>query len=221
MNKLLKKIIIFLIIITITGCKTKSIEEKEKIVEDNDTEKIVEPVVEKTIPTNLGLYTLNNGIRTIVTEYESNFPQYQDLVSFETYFTKDNTLPNNNQKNLWNQYYETYKDIPNLKIGYHIKFTTDEGEVDKTITSPEDVESFFNYIQIYLYDDIHQESGWYSHVTKEDMKEETIFTSIKLTGSTKIDNISSPITLTVFSYQKGEKIFFDDNNSYQITIKRK
>ena len=111
MNKLLKKIIIFLIIITITGCKTKSIEEKEKIVEDNDTEKIVEPVVEKTIPTNLGLYTLNNGIRTIVTEYESNFPQYQDLVSFETYFTKDNTLPNNNQKNLWNQYYETYKDI--------------------------------------------------------------------------------------------------------------
>lgn len=221
MNNYLKKLIIFLIIITITGCNKNPSEEKEKIVEDNDTEKIVEPVVEKAIPTNLGLYTLNNGTRNIVTEYECNFPQYQDLVSFEVYFTKDNTLASNTQKNLWNQYYEAYKDIPNLKIGYHIKFTTDEGEVDKTITNPEDVESFFNYIQIYLYDDIHQDTSWYSHITKEDMKEETIFTSIKLTGSTKVDNISSPITLTAFSYQKDKKIYYDDSNSYQITIKRK
>lgn len=221
MNKIFKKIIIFLIIMTITGCNKNSTEKKEKIIEDNEIEKIVEPVVEKTIPTSLGLYNLNNGIRTIVTEYECNFPQYQDLVSLEVYFTKDNTLASNTQKILWNQYYEAYKDIPNLKIGYQIKFTTDEGEVNKTITNLEDVESISDYIQIYLYDDIHQESGWYSHVTKEDMKEETIFTSIKLTGSTKIDNVSSPVTLTVFSYQKDEKVYFDENNSYQITIKRK
>ena len=66
---------------------------------------------------------------------------------------------------------------------------------------------------IYLYDDIHQEDGaWYSHVTEEEFNENTILTSIKLTGSTLTNDINSDITLTVFTYDEDD---FDESNNYR------
>ena len=157
----------------------------------------------------------------LVSEYDCEFPQYQDIVSFETYYTSAQQLISGSQKDVWKHYFDTYKDIPNIKIGYKIGFTTNEREVNQIIINPGDVESFFEYIQVYLYDDIHQTGSWYSHVTKEEFNDETVFTSIKLTGSTKVDDIISPVTLVVFAYQPDGKMEPDENNSYQIVVKRK
>ena len=99
------------------------------------------------------------------------------------------------QVNLWNQYNE--KDS-NYKIGYIIEYKIEDREVRQVIYSPHDTEAIFNDIQVYLYDDIHQDKKAYSHVTNDDYDKDTVFTSIKLTASTNIDKVSSPITLKVF-----------------------
>lgn len=223
---MLKKIIIsFIFINTITGCsllKEQSVKPKQEKVQEKIEQDYADPYLEEE-PVNLGVYQNQSGTRTLITSFDSPLTVYQDIASFEVYYTKDTPLIGN-QKNLWNIYFQNYENASVYKIGYHINFETTSGIIDKTILSPSDVESFFDYIQIYLYDDINQNSSSYSHITKEEITEETILTSIKLTASTKIDEVTTPITLTVFTYKNGD---FDENNhyignsSYQIIINRK
>ena len=60
-------------------------------------------------------------------------------------------------------------------------------------------------------------------IDKDEYNESTLITSIKLTGSTKTDKITSDITLTAFTYDSDD---FDENNEYRgiskytTTIKR-
>jgi len=71
----------------------------------------------------------------------------------------------------------------------------------------------FDYVQLYLYDDVHKEIGaWYSHVTEEEYNEDTLLTSIKLTASTNIDKIISNITVIAFSYDEDD---FDEEGFYR------
>ena len=82
------------------------------------------------------------------------------------------------------------------------------------------------YLYVYLYDDINQEpNSYYNHLEPEDMKENTIFSSIKLFLAQEGEKITSPITLTVFTYNN-EKDFTEDNkyrgsSSYTIEIETK
>lgn len=118
---------------------------------------------------------------------------------------------------MWNQYCDEEK--TNLyRIGYIIEYKIDDREVRQVIFSPHDTEAIFNDIQVYLYDDIHQDKKVYSHVTKEGYNEDTVFTSIKLTASTNIDKISIPITLTVFVYEKENTS--KELGSYKVAIQR-
>ena len=82
------------------------------------------------------------------------------------------------------------------------------------------------YIYNYLYDDIHQPDGaWYSHVEENQVTNETIYSSIKLYAAEKTNEISSPITLTVFTYDTADDFdesgMYRGNSKYTITIKKK
>ena len=79
------------------------------------------------------------------------------------------------------------------------------------------------YLYNYLYDDIHQEDGvWYSHIEPEDMKENTIFSSIKLYSAQEGSKIKYPINLTVFTYDSNDDFnelgYYRGNSYYTITI---
>ena len=79
------------------------------------------------------------------------------------------------------------------------------------------------YLYPFMYDDINN-SGHYSHVTTKDVKDNTVYSSIKLYLHQKTKEITSPITLTAFTYN-GEDDFLDGhyrgNSSYTITINNK
>ncbi|MBQ8681399.1 MAG: hypothetical protein IJ509_00600 [Bacilli bacterium] len=223
---MLKKIILSLsIIIILTSCsfKEETSSPKQEKVGDIEEKDYVEPYADEN-PISLGLYLNENGTKTLISSYNSPLTQYQDIISLEVYYTKDGSFTGN-QKQLWHQYYQNYTNIDAYKIGYHIYFETNNDIIDKVILTPSDVESFFDYIQVYLYDDINQNSSWYSHITSEEVTDTTKLTSIKLTASTKIDEITSPITITAFTYDND--IDFDangqyrGNSSYQLTITRK
>ena len=97
------------------------------------------------------------------------------------------------------------------------------GEViSKNITSITNEYVFDPYFYVYLYDDIHQADGaWYSHITKEQDGKNTMYTSIKL-YLVKISRVTSPITLTAFTYDSEDDFDSDGNyrgnSKYQIKI---
>lgn len=214
-----RKVLYFLLLSCVLCSCTKEKSPTKEIIQDNEEKEFIEPYIDEN-PIQLGLYTSQENTKTLVDHLQVPWKQYQDMISLETYYTKESPLKGQ-QKDLWNQYYVTYSDIDSYKIGYHITFNTNEIHIDKNILVPSDVNSFFDYIQIYLYDDIHQNTSWYSHLKEEEITETTRFTSLKLTASTKIAEITSPITITVFTYHDKD---FDDqgnyrgNSHYQVTL---
>ena len=67
------------------------------------------------------------------------------------------------------------------------------------IKGPEDTEQNKDLIEVYLYDDVHVDGNWYSHLETSNMTNETIITSIKLTATAKQELIEKVI-LTTYLY---------------------
>ena len=231
----MKKILIILTVILLTGCTKENKINIENDKDNNETqitekENIEEPKEETYIDTNpikpgIYMYYGTQTDRKLLTEYTTPWSLNVDLCSLEIYYTNEENIPGTNQKKLWNTYKNNYESIENYRIGYNISFDTqNNGTINKNILSPKDTNEIYNYMQIYLYDDINQQDGaWYSHITEEEYTNNNILTSIKLTGSTQTNEITSDITLTVFTYDEDD---FDENNQYRgnsksiITIKR-
>jgi len=231
----MKKILIILVIILLTGCNkenTTKIENnsnntEEPIIENQEieTDKNKTYIDNNPIKPGIYMYYGSNTDRVLLKEYTTNWSLNIDLCSLEIYYTTDESIPGTNQKKLWNTYKNNYENIDNYRIGYKISFETQNNEkIEKYLLSPKDTNDIYDYMQIYLYDDINQQDGsWYSHITEEEYTNNSILTSIKLTGSTKTNEITSDITLMVFTYDEDD---FDENNEYRgisksiITIKR-
>lgn len=215
-----KILLLFSISFILIGCSNN--DEVNVIVNDNNN---IEPIKEEKIEEekiDIGMYLYTGSGRDLIDNYETDFILNQDLVSIEVYNTTISSLSNAKQKDLWYQYYDQFKSL-NPKIAYHIKFsTTDSGIIDKTIYSPSDTEDIYDYMQIYLYDDINQEDNtFYIHISEDEFNDNTILSSIKLTGSTKTDNINSDIELGAFMYTDINTDYYDTNNKYSVIISRK
>ena len=213
-----KILIITCLLLTLTSCsyKTQPINKKDnkKNITSNVKEEIKDTYIDNN-PITLGIYMYTNSStpRYKTNEYKNNWELNVDICSLEIFYTNEDQIPGTNFKNLWNNYYQNYTDINSYKIGYLIEFNTaNEGKIKKYIKSPQDTDSIYKYIQLYLYDDIHQDGGWYSHITENEYNNDSILTSIKLTGSTYIDEITSDISLTAFTYDDDD---FDENGEYR------
>lgn len=213
-----KILIITCLLLTLTSCsyKTQPINKKDnkKNITSNVKEEIKNTYIDNN-PITLGIYMYTNSStpRYKTNEYKNNWELNVDICSLEIFYTNEDQIPGTNFKNLWNNYYQNYTDINSYKIGYLIEFNTaNEGKIKKYIKSPQDTDSIYKYIQIYLYDDIHQDGGWYSHITENEYNTDSILTSIKLTGSTYIDEITSDISVTAFTYDDDD---FDENGEYR------
>lgn len=214
----MKKIIfIMLSLMLLVGCNKKEesqdevIDDKKENVEPKEEEKYID---NNPIELSFYMYYGKNTNRKRLETYQTPFITGQDLCSLEIYYTKEEMLSINSQKSLWNQYLQNYSNIDNYKIGYKISFTNINNEnISKYILSPKDTEDVFNYIQLYLYDDIHvQDGAWYSHVIEDEYNTNTILTSIKLTGGDKASEVTSDITLEVFTYDDDD---FDSDGNYR------
>lgn len=177
------------------------IEEKDKYVDNN--------------PIKVGLYLNINGVTTLVEQYDSKWKLYTDITVLSAFFTQDKILPANSIAGTFDKYKNNYTNIDNYRIGYHVKFTVSSGEiVEKTILNIGDSIMPNEYLQFYLYDDIlHRNDSWYSHVTIEQWNPSTMLTSFKITCSTYYYQITSPIEITVFTYDGADD--FDENGKYR------
>ena len=200
-----KILIICILIILLAGCnKEKTIKVKNKEIISNEIpgSKEENEYIDNN-PIKLALYIDKKK----ATNYKSPMTIYKDIVSLECYYTNDDSVIDGKFKDTFNHYYSNYQNIDSYKIGYYIKFNTSDGEISKYIYNPSDVESFFNYIQVYLYDDIHQNDGYYDHVTKEEYN----------------DRVNGDIEVKVFSYLPkdiGKNNEYLGNSKYSVLINK-
>jgi len=207
----MKKIFIILILLLTTACN-----DTEKIQINNDILENDDEIIEENIPTyvddnpiKIGLYENNK----LVKSYQTTLGNHKDIGSFYVYYTNIDNLSSSNAKTNWNKYYKEYNDIDKYKIGFNISFTAEDKQIDQTIINPTGMYSMSPYLFVYLYDDIHQSDGsWYSHLKEDDMTNDTILSSIKLYLAGEGDKITSPISLTVFTYDSDD---FDEFGKYR------
>ena len=221
-RKINKKIQVLLLLgfIFLTGCNSKkdTVKPKKEEIKPQEQEIIEEEKYIDNNPIKVGIYEEYNKL---VKEYYTEKTSLKDLF-FSTFYTNDEYIVQGYVKNRFINYMNNYENVENYKIGYTISFYVGDKYISKTITKITDEYVFNPYFYIYLYDDVHQEIGaWYSHLTTNDVKDYNLFTSIKL-YLVEIDKVTSPITLTAFTYDS-EDDFDDDgnyrgNSKYTITI---
>jgi len=174
-----------------------------------------EPYIPDISPNIVGIYIpAENGTaaRKYITEFKSVRTAKKDIDCFEILATQVALAEGNSFKSIWNAAWDSHENAENAKIGFHISFTLSSGEtVSKQLLKPGDSKSFYDYLEIYMYDDVHVTPGvWYTHLEDKDMKEETVITSIKLTSGSKIAQVGD-ISLTAFIYS-GDDCFDAEGN---------
>ena len=216
----MKKIILFItIFLILTGC------------EDRNDNSFKEINLDETIKTNT--YVDNNPIKValyeddhIIKSYHTTLKNLKDIAVFNVYYTNKEKLDSTNIKYNYQKYYKEYDNIDNYKTGFYISFEAEGKKLEKLVLDPTSEYIFSPYLYIYLYDDINQVPGtFYSHLLEKDMKDNTIISSIKLFLAQEGEKITSPITLTVFTYDSDDD-FTEDNHyrgisSYTIKIETK
>ncbi len=216
----MKKILLLIIMILLVGCAKEDKEEIKRIEEliNNPPTITPEPTPSyvDTNPIVVGLYK----DRKLIHEYDKKFKNETDIAIFSVFFTNEKNVGNNNFKTTWKKYYNLYEDIDDYKIGFEIDVDIDGERQENIMLNPKNQHKIYPTLYAYLYDDIHN-SGYYSHVTMDDVKDNTIYSSIKLYLHKETKKITSPITLTVFTY-KNDNDFIDGhyrgNSKYTITI---
>lgn len=193
----------------------------------NEQETKTEPEISGVDTISLYLDHKDTGIHELADEYSSAWVKGQDIVSFDAFGCGEQTFSagGKNFRDLWESYWTQYDGYENSKIGYIVSFKLKSGEeIRQTITDPEDVFSYRNYLENYLYDDINQVQGeWYSHLLQSEVNEKTRMTSIKFTAGQDIDKVGDTITLTAFVYNSDSDFDsqgnYTGNVSYTVTIK--
>lgn len=180
-----------------------------------------------TAPHVISIYAPNKaGKREKITDFVGAWDKGKDIECFEALATDADTIPAGRFSTVWQSYWDKYPDAEQCKIGYCLRFTLNSSqEIKRTIRTPDDAQDFREYIEVYLYDDVHQTPGVrYSHIVQSAINKDTICTSIKLTAGSKIDEVKE-IHLTAFVYTGDED--FDSatgeyigNSSYEITLYR-
>ena len=196
--------------------QSSQLESSQISVEDSSMVEQPEPVIPEISPNCVGIYIpAEDGMssRVRLAEFSSVRTAKKDIDCFEIMAATEDKLTGSSFRAIWQQTWGQHTDNEGAKIGFWIDFSLPKGmRVHRQILKPSDAKAFYDYLEVYLYDDVHQTPGvWYTHLEDKDMKEETVITSIKLTAGSKIADVGD-ITLTAFIYQ-GEECF-DERGEY-------
>jgi len=216
-----KRIFLFLIIsFFLVGCGPKK-KEKPK-TKPKETYK--EPEPEVTEPTYVdenqiivGLYDRNGTTLKLQKEYNGPINIKKDITTFQVFFSNEEEIRYSNMKfgeyylNKFNEVNPEHK----YKVGFNLRYTLNDGtEISQNIFGPSTTQTNYDYIEVYLYDSYkHRNDSFYSHIEENEFNDETNITSIKLTAGSKFNDISSRVTLTVFTYDDDD--FEENTNEYR------
>ena len=213
-----KIIILFIFLLLLTGCNKLVKEDNQKEINNDQNNNQInsdleENIYQDTNPIKIALYEGTNGSYSRVDTFYSKMEALKDIGLFSIILSQDEKVTGNNIKGLYKDYSSQYENFSNYKIGYHIAFSTTDGTTfSETILKPLTFSKFpfSDYLYVWFYDDINN-SGFYSHIEEDEYNENTVMSSIKLMSTKKSEEISSPIELTVFTYDADD---FSESGDY-------
>jgi len=213
---MIKKIILFIsIFFILTGCSLSNDIIKEEVNNQDISNEIDTGILEEDSyvdnnPITVSLYDDYNKLSS----YSTTLSNFKDIGVFNIYFTDVDKLESSDTKSNYLKYYSEYENIDDYKTGFYISFEVGDKKIEKLILDPNAQHAMTPYLYIYLYDDVNQAPGaYYSHLEPDDMNDNTVFSSIKLFLAQQGSEISSPITLSVFTYDSNDD--FDEENKYR------
>ena len=218
-NRNMKKIILILLIILMTGCSfnldkdLKDHEDTSDIEEKEEAEEEIEEIYKDDNPLKVAFYQGSNNVYEKVSVFKSPLNSYKDIGMFCVILDYKDEI-SGNFKELYNNVKNSYSDFK-YKIGYNISFTLKDGKsYDENILKPIDLfaYTFSNYLYIWLYDDINT-NGWHSHLEEKDYNENTIMSSIKLMATDLSREVVDGFNITVFTYDSEDD--FDSDGHYR------
>lgn len=184
---------------TLAPYESYSQESAETVPDTEEPAGVSETEVEETVTAAaVGLYDDigDVGVYTRLDTWSCAWKVGVDLAVFDILPTDAEKIEHAGAyRELWSKL-STDETSPSLVLEY----TADGHDFCEKLSSWEDAERVISdgYIEVYLYDDVHQEAGaWYSHLTEADTTEQTVISSVKLTGGAKIDAVEK-LSLTAY-----------------------
>ena len=234
---LLALIILVIILIASCGGKKKKQPETESLPQQTESLEIEtkEPETEKpaaNIPNEkpINIYTMHydDMMARKVTSIRKPWTVYEELETFAAIASNEESFPFQSETEVQQATWNTVNTATDYKIGYEMSF--DAGGEHKVITilKPGDIElnpDLYNgdypegsdysdipgYMGVWVYDDLHQDGGFYIHITQAEVTDETLLTSIKFRPTPKSNEISN-FELRAFSYSSDQE--FDEEGRY-------
>lgn len=217
----MKKWILPLCLLLLCGCENK---EENKVVINTTPEIKIEEVEEipeepkyvDTNPIKINMYVENDNdgkLYKVTNEYKNTWIKKKDIVVFASLYSEEDTHEGFYFQDIWYGAAEKYDTFKNYKTGWQVSFDLEDGtKINQIIYKPSDVEYFYDYLEIYLYDSANApKDTWYSHLLDSQLTDNTIFTSMKLTAGSKYESITTPIHVMAFTYDGDD---FDENGNY-------
>lgn len=213
----MKKIVLLCIsILFLCGCDL--IERIEQVPVENmifDKGEDDKPRYKDENPVKLSLYADNafGVLGKAETDFHQKWIKKKDIVVFNILLTDEDDITGDYFQDIWKKYADNY--TTSYKVGWYVSFElTDGTKFEKVVNSPKDVEDFYDYLEIYLYDSANvAKDVWYSHLLEKDMTDQTIMTSMKLTAGSKYEEINGPIKVMGFTFDSEDD--FDENGLYR------
>lgn len=192
--------------------------------------KAADPVVNIPNEKPVHLYTMSydDYIARRVTSIQKPWTVYDELETFAAICSTEESFPFQSETEVQNMTWNSVNTETPYKIGYELSFDVDGEHKVITILQPGDIENnpdLYNgdypegsdysdipgYMGVWVYDDLHQDGGFYTHITQEEVTDETLLTSIKFRPTPQSDQISN-FVLRGFSYSSDKE--FDAEGHY-------
>ena len=129
-------------------------------VKANENKNTTKEVWKDNNPIKVGLYYNDKtaGKRVLKNTHTANFEYHKDIISFNAFFTDEKEISNGNLINIYESYVNKYnEDISSYRIGYIVEFNNNSYQIIR----PKDTESFYDTLEVYLYDAIaHKNDSW-------------------------------------------------------------
>ena len=210
----LRKVLLIIIgICLLSGCGEKKVSIQPTSNDQKKEETVTEQYIDEN-PIKIGLYD-NVGQKYILYKsYSTNMAPDVDMDYYQIVFSNEEEVSFNGNRE---DYIKSLWDNTNInfKLGIMLEYDTlNDGHIKHVLYNPDTILEHQPYFAIYMYDAIkHRYDKWYSHITSEEFDDNTYVTSFKLTPGSKISELTSPLKLSVFTYDTEDD--FDEDGNYR------
>lgn len=185
--------------------KTEAAEKTENVQTEQGGE-----LPEEKAPVGLYDELGEAGTYTLMESLVSPWNAGEDIVVFDLIPSNHTTISGSaSYKELWKHQAAVLGEEGTVKPYVILEYTlTDGSTVSREIRSYAEAEAEVEaaYIEVYLYDDVHQPDGtWYSHLTEYTTNGDTVISSVKLTAGAKIDSVSQISLTACLDGKRGSK----------------